>query len=109
MQRPDVIRIAGVRWAVRYLSRAQFFVDTDLLGQCRSTQTTIEVREDLPADRLRFILWHELVHAIEGDAGLTLSEEAVRALAAGLFALLRGNPELAAWLLEEQSNGSSTV
>lgn len=104
MQRPDVIRIAGVRWTVRYLSRAQFFVenDTDLLGQCRSSQTTIEVREDLPADRLRCILWHELVHAIEGDAGLTLSEEAVRALAAGLFALLRGNPELAAWLLEEQ-------
>jgi hypothetical protein len=101
--RPTVMRLNGMRWKIRFMSKAALFEDSgdSLLGQSKITDTEIQVREGMPPDRERFILWHEVFHAVEKDAGIDLPEEHVRALAAGLFAALRDNPAMTAWMLEE--------
>ena len=97
------MRLNGIKWRIRFMSKTELFADSggDLLGQAKQRDTELQVRADMPADRERAIVWHEILHAVESDAGIELPEEHVRAMAAGLFAVLRDNPALTAWLLEE--------
>lgn len=99
---PNTIQINGVAWTFRRMTKTELYEDSDesLLGQAKHTQAEIQVRSDLPPDRMRHIVWHELFHAVEKDAGFDFTEEQVRAMSNGLFAILRNNPTLAAWLLE---------
>lgn len=101
--RPTAMRLNGLTWRIRFLTKAELFVDSgaDLLGHSKQTDTELHVRDGMPADRERAILWHEILHAVESDAGISLTEEQVRAMAAGLFAVLRDNPDLTRYLLEE--------
>ena len=101
---PATIMINGVTWSIQTLTSAELFTDSklNLLGQCKNSEAQIHVRDDLPASRARGVVWHELLHAIETDAGFDLEETQVRALAGGLFGVLRANPALASWLLETE-------
>lgn len=92
-------------WKVRAMSKAELFMDSgdSLLGQSKHTEAELQIRNDMPPDRERLILWHEIFHAVENEAGFSFSEEQVRGMAAGLFAVLRDNPAFTTWLLEEAS------
>jgi hypothetical protein len=108
--RPARVRLNGIDWSIEYLTSAELFTAAhmDLLGQCLSSQVKVQVRSDMPESRQQAILWHELVHAVHSDAGIDLSEDQVRALAAGTFAILRDNPELVAFLMRG-AHGTDSV
>jgi len=102
--RPTTIRLQGVTWQIRAMTGAELFTESkggDLLGCCEHAKAELQIRNDMPPGRERQILWHELYHAVENDCGLEFTEEQVRVMAAGLFAILRDNPAFAQWLLEE--------
>ena len=103
---PKVIKINGMRWTVALLDRIEMFRKTDekLFGQCCPSENEVRIRSDVPPDRTRSVLWHEIFHAIEMDAGYDFAEEQVRAMSHGLFVVLRDNPQFVEWLLEEVTN-----
>jgi len=101
--RPTIMRLNGIKWRIRFMSKTELYADSGdtLLGQSKHTDAELQVRSDMPHDRERLILWHEIFHAVENEAGFEFTEGQVRTMAAGLFAVLRDNPALTAWLLEE--------
>ncbi len=64
----------------------------DACGYFHHTQGRIVVRDDLPPDMEAQVLLHELLHFV-GDHLLSepMQEEVIRALAAGLFAVIVQN------------------
>lgn len=101
--RPTSIRLHGVTWQIRSMTRIEFLTEErdNLIGQCKHDITTLQVSSESPINRQRAVLWHEIVHAVEGDAGLDFPETAIRAMASGLFSALRDNPDVTKWILEE--------
>lgn len=101
--RPTSIRLNGVTWQIRAMTRVEFLTEErdNLIGQCKHDSTTLQIASESPINRQRAVLWHEIVHAVEGDAGLSFTEEQIRSMASGLFSALRNNPDVARWLLEE--------
>lgn len=96
------LRIAGklhkVKWGV------------DLEGDCGLMEfkpLRISVGRDMAPDEERESLLHEVMHAIEYQQGLELKEDQIRQLSIGLFEVLRNNPKLAHYLLEEDEEDGS--
>jgi hypothetical protein len=91
---PKGFRYQGFDWSIAFdgikLARNQNNAETDL------DTFEIVVRDDRPADHQAQTLLHELIHVVgsvfppEGQP----TEEQVRALAQGLYAILADNPKL---------------
>lgn len=67
-------------------------------GECKSDECLIEIGSHQCAAQQRDTLLHEVIHAIEHELDVTVTEKAVRMLGTGLLAVLRHNPALAAYL-----------
>jgi hypothetical protein len=79
----------------------------DALGHCQRDMLTITVRGNLPGDKLREVLLHEVLHAIVGSSRMALwesdeEERIVAQLSPVLLNVLRTNPDLARFLLADQ-------
>lgn len=81
--------------------------DADLIGHHSPSTLTISMQPGLVAGAQREVMLHEVMHACFNAVGQPLKdddeEDAVRALACGLLAVLRDNPPLVAYLLDEAS------
>lgn len=62
-------------------------------GHCDSARGEIRVQEDLCPDQRRDTILHECLHAIDYAVSLDISERQVHAMAAGVLALVRDNPD----------------
>jgi len=106
--RPKRVRINGEEFAIRY---RRFKVSEKALGVCLYQHSRLEIATPQTAVNLRDTVLHEIMHAILAKQGHTGScfdsdeteERYISALATGVIGVLQDNPELAAWLIEEQS------
>lgn len=71
-------------------------------GRCDHGNTTITVSKNLPEGSKRFVALHEIIHAVSVNSGCGLTETQVEALSNGIFSVLRDNPKISKWLLEEK-------
>lgn len=62
----------------------------------RTCKIDIEAEQNMQVQRATVI--HEAIHAILYNAGQDIAEDAVVALGVGIYALLKENPALIAWL-----------
>lgn len=99
---PQSVIINAVAYTVRVLSSAELWTQSgrDLLGHARYTEADICLVEGMPEAREAQIFIHECMHQIESDAGIDITEQQMRILSNGVFALLRDNPQVVEYLLK---------
>lgn len=96
------IRIAGKRHSVHW--------NADLDGDCGLIEympLKISIGAGMAADEARESLLHEVIHGIAYQGGLKVKEKTVRQLSIGLYEVLKNNPKLVSYLLEEDEDGHS--
>lgn len=109
MKRPRRVEVGPFRFRVRWSRKATHAAacaDGDLvLGSCSHRTETITVDPDQTPGMQRDTLLHECLHAVLGNSGAQLEddeeERLVRTLSPLLLDLLRRNPTLVRFLLEE--------
>lgn len=70
-------------------------------GETNHRSLQIELDADQVEAQKRDTLLHETLHAIDYAMHLELDERQVHALAAGVLCVMRDNPELIDWLMQE--------
>lgn len=89
-----MLRIGPVSYRVEFIDDPRLNgVSTD--GVIDPEANIIRVSAGLPAGKSAVILWHEILHAIEIDRGLSFTEREVDALSRAIVDMLIDNPE---WL-----------
>lgn len=67
----------------------------------------IQIAAGQTHDDERETLLHEIMHALEVQMDAEIPEAKLRQLAVGLYAALKDNPKLVAYLLEEEDDGDA--
>jgi hypothetical protein len=93
---PDSLRLAGRTFK---LSLAGAGMQNADLGEYDAKASTIRIREGMHDDITKSVVLHEILHDLDFQSGFDLTEVQVNSLAALLFAALRDNPKLVAWLM----------
>lgn len=114
MSRPTSVTICGQPFAVDWEDAPGKRLHEDSedywsLGTTVVTEQRLVIRTTAAAEQLHDTVLHEILHAVvkmtahrDDFAGKARGEEAVvYAVATALLAVLRGNPELVAWLTED--------
>ena len=66
----------------------------NLLGYCSHPEAEIVVKSSQRARRKRASLFHEVLHAVDWEYGIGLSEKQTRKLETGLLNVIDDNPDL---------------
>jgi len=72
------------------------------VGICDHETNTIRIAPGQPHDEERDTVLHEVTHAVEKQLNCTLPESKLRMIVTGLYAVLKDNPKLAKYLLEDE-------
>lgn len=99
----ELLKIGAATYVVEFVDGLKDFSDDgtfrSLHGDIDYAAQELRVKEDQAEDAQRVTVLHEAVHAILHAAGQGEHDEAlVVALGYGLYALLKDNPVLVAWL-----------
>lgn len=94
--KPSSVRIIGKTYKVLYASGKP--LDDDNLGELDHDKQRIHVRTGQPLEQEQDTLLHEVVHGIDHEMNLNMSEKQVRGLATGMLAVLKDNPRLLTYL-----------
>lgn len=72
-------------------------------GYCHADKTLVEITPPpySSPDTVKETFIHEMIHGLEHDLSIDLEETEVARLAVGIFAFMRENPKIVAWLLEK--------
>ena len=101
---PSSVLVGPFRYAIRYGKRAEKMLGVEgAVGLTLSDQLEILVSREQVDDRMRATLIHEVIHACAdlADLGDTSTEEQwASRLGPILLQVLRDNPHLVEWLLE---------
>ena len=87
MKIPKKLRIDGENWIV--LKNKNLIRNESARGMITYDKKLIQL--DSNSTRTATSLLHECIHAIDNNAALDLSEEQVKRLAHGLYAIIRDN------------------
>lgn len=93
MSVPKSVLVLGKPYTIKVAELSSY-------GECDPPHCAIVLDKKQHPAQMRDTLLHELLHAVEHEASVRVSEAAIRMLATGILAVLRGNPKLAAYLLE---------
>lgn len=101
MTKPKTIRVLGKEYRVEWDAVIDN-PDPEAITTGDNLQPILRIRihKGLALDEERETLIHELVHAVENQLDLPMSEKTVRRLSVGLYALLRDNPKLRSYLFK---------
>ena len=92
------IKIGPILYRVRLVDSLTDDEDgTSLDGHIKHSACVILLRKDLPRQRIKQVLWHELIHGVIGTLGIDQNEQVVEGLSNGIMLLLQDNP----WLAKE--------
>lgn len=105
--KPSKVKVLGQQYTIDWIDSGD--VETTpgitkdmVLGQLSASRQWIAIRKDQGKDQLRDTLLHELLHCcyymMKGDTG---DEETIGMIAPVLLDLLRSNPQVVRFLLEE--------
>ena len=105
---PKGVWVLGKYWTVE--AKVGFYRNEECFGDTIHPQLRIRVDSEMSLQQTRDTLLHEIIHAIEKELGLTMSEKTVKQLSTTLLAVLRGNPSLMTFLLSEaEDNADATT
>lgn len=78
-------------------------------GEIDHTKNEIQICGGMPHDEERDTVLHEITHAVEKQLNCTIPEDKLRLIVTGLYAVMKDNPRLVAYLFEEEPDvdGSS--
>lgn len=86
----DKVKIGAITYDI---TRDATLHDTGFNGQIRFNRCQIVIAENLHPVAAQQVLWHEIVHGIMQQAGITKQpENIVDAIAYGVMQVLRDNP-----------------
>jgi hypothetical protein len=94
MNIPESLDVLGKKYHILLAER-----ETGDYGECTPSLCKIEVASYQCEDQRRDTLLHETLHAIDHEMHCSMSEPQIRRMATGVLAVLRQNPQLAAFLL----------
>lgn len=94
---PRRIRVSGRKVVIKVESPE---LQTELKGTYSSFTDTIAVLGTMSSDQQRMVVVHELTHCIEQTVHVEMTEQDVTGFANILYAVIRDNPKLMAWLQE---------
>lgn len=100
MTRPSEVLIGPYRYPVVFAADPALTLQPNW-GNISHDPHRIDVMARADEMRQRAILLHELLHGIDEQIVIGLSEKQVLKLAPALLELLRRNPLLVGWLMEE--------
>lgn len=92
MKPPTSLDLLGKRWTVTLKKDSKNF------GTCYHAKCVINMTPTQAEENMRDTLLHEVVHALETEGQLKMSERQVRGIATLLLAAMRHNPRLVAFL-----------
>ena len=93
---PNKFKLFNKTWTIRPAGHNEL---KDDMGMCYVNDLDIAYdMTNYPADEVRHIIAHELVHSIEQSLQLELTERQVDLLALGLIDLLTNNPDITDYL-----------
>lgn len=98
--RPATVRVFGKEYRLEWDSEA--LDETDLLGDHSLQRLMVRIAKGLAPDEERETVLHEFTHAVEIHLGCSIPETKVRRLSVGIFAILRDNPKLLAYLFGDK-------
>ena len=90
--RPDKLDILGKEWSVIGREKSSNY------GSCHHAKNEIHINPSQSPSNERDTVLHEIVHALETEGQLKMSERQVRILSTLLLAVLRQNPSLVRYL-----------
>ena len=101
MKRPTSINILGIKYKIKYN-----LDDEDAYGETDPDTNVINLRPDLPEDRLIRVLAHEITHAVIFETPFSTRkrfdlEEMCDIVGYHFIAALRDNPTIVQYLLQE--------
>ena len=96
-RRLNSVRVLGKDFKLRYETEGN--LELQDYGHMKYTKLEIAIRDGMPKQLEQDTLMHELIHAIEVQTDLNLSEAQVRTLGCGIVQVLADNPELAKFLI----------
>lgn len=80
--------LAGHAWRIKRVKGLRDEADNELYGSCDSRNRVIELCKGMDPNREWETVLHEMVHAVEKEYGLKLSEQKVEILGKGLREML---------------------
>jgi hypothetical protein len=83
------IDILGQNWKIVLLLDLKDSDGNSADGLCDEQALTIFLTPNAPSERIKEVLLHEIIHAVDSVFSLELSETQVTKLARGLFGVLR--------------------
>ncbi len=112
---PRLVDIDGNRFEVRIVATKDWTYD-QLMGQIAYSELVIRVLDGMKPDATRDTVLHEIVHGVfksripdrpwrelAGKHAGEVMETVVEALSSGMLQVLRKNPQLVTWLLEDEN------
>jgi Zn-dependent peptidase ImmA (M78 family) len=100
VKRPERVRVLGKQFQIKFHPEGSEEMEGNL-GMCSYDKQIVYVEEGMPLENEQSTVFHELIHAVEEMMQLGLSEEHVKGLEVGLFALLRDNPSFVKYLMSK--------
>lgn len=98
--RPRKVSILGRVFKITYVIKGP--LEDDELGEVDLSTQKMSILEGLSADKERSVVLHEIIHGIDDILDLGLSEEQVNGLENGLFAVMRDNPRVIAYIRRDK-------
>lgn len=88
----DNVKIGAIRYQV---AQEPTLTDTGYFGQIRHARCQIAIAGELHPSAAAQTLWHEIIHGILTQAGITEQpENLVDSMAYGVLQVIRDNPDL---------------
>lgn len=98
IEMPKSVRLAGRVFPIEIRGDDEFCDASD--GEYKQTEGLIFLSSRLGSETAKATAIHEIVHDFDSQASLELGEKGVSALGALIFAMMRDNPDLVAWIME---------
>jgi hypothetical protein len=95
--------VFGKKWtlkAVRGKAKSAVGLTDKEYGQTVDDDRVVHIDTARHADEVRETLLHELLHCVEYSAAFDVKEAHIAQLSVGLFAILRDNPKLRAFIFK---------
>lgn len=92
---PTSVRILGKEYEVKVIP------DFEDCGQCDDLKQELRLQANMPMALEQDTLLHEIIHALDFSIKTHMKERQVSALASGLIAVFRDNPDFVAYLFQQ--------
>jgi len=94
MKLPKSFRLFGKPWTIKRRKLKES-------GNCCHYKAEVQLDpRKTSSGQIKTTLLHEVVHAIEGDMDIKISEKDVNRISVGLYAWMKDNPKVVKWLLK---------